>query len=355
MNRYNFSWKYIPLDLLSIPKSEKRVCTDYDELTSILSGHTIRIIKDASMAELRDDFCQFRQSPYSGYPELVHSLNRYEPLNYTEEQRKALLILQNIFPQFTKDLEYLKMNKVEWYDLVKHLTEANWKSKFTVTHQWTHTVNLLNCGHEVWYSIQLLYRAGDWLRGFKQSTMPKWNLPIGIFMYRNDNINYMSMHPGNSRNMFKDFDNVLSDVILISTKKDQDVFSDPGPFQYYDTEEKLKQLLEQKKVEYIIDKSGYVELFFLDKTQNSLNDETVLFFSEEHKTEYLNHCKQLIAHKLDRSVPHPNDKKFQYDLHIELKDRVIYYQGEKVAMIGVDGSINLFYEPKKYSFNLKNT
>jgi hypothetical protein len=352
MNRYNFSWKQSPLDVLSIQKSEKQYCDDYDELHAMLKNHTVRIIKNTSMEQLRDDFCQYRNSSYSGYPELVHQLNRYEPLNYNEQQRKSMMILQSLFPEFTDELNQMKLNKTEWYNFADHVINANWKTTLKLTHEWLHTVTVAGEISDRWYNAQLLYRAGHWLRGFKRSDNPKWNLPICIYMYHYDDTNYMHIHPGNSRNMFKAFDDVATDVILIFQKKDEKFFSDLGSYDYYDTEQKLKEMCEHKRVEYIIDESGYVELFFLPKDSLSLNDEAVLFFNEKQRTEYINYCRELVEYKKYKNTKHPPHIKFEYDLHIELKDGIIYYQDERVANIDSDGSLSLFSHGKKFLFNL---
>ena len=354
MNRYNFSWQQSPLDVLTIQKSDKQYCENYDELRDVLKNHTVRIIKNVSMEELRDDFCQYRNSSYSGYPELVHQLNRFEPLNYTEPQRKSMMILQSLFPEFTDELKLMKVNKTEWYNFADHVINANWKTKFKLTHEWLHTVRIAGDISNIWYNVQLLYRAGHWLRGFKRSDIPKWNLPVCIYMYNHCDNNYMHIHPGNSRNAFKAFDDVKTDVILICTKRDEEFFSDMGPYDYYDTDQKLKEMCDHKRVEYIIDESGYIELFFMPKEQLSLNDETVLFFDEKQRTKYINYCKELVEYKKYKKTKHPPHIKFEYDLHIELKDGIIYYQGEKVANIDSDGSISLFTQSKKFLFNVSD-
>lgn len=127
-----------------------------------------------------------------------------------------------------------------------------------------------------------------------------------------------------------------------------------GPYDYYDTDQKLKEMCDHKRVEYIIDESGYIELFFMPKDQLSLNDETVLFFDEKQRTKYINHCKELVEYKKYKKTKHPPHIKFEYDLHIELKDGIIYYQGEKVANIDSDGSISLFTQSKKFLFNVSD-
>lgn len=357
MNRYNFSWKKKPpLDAISIvKKSERRYCENYDELRNLLKNYVIRIIKDVSIEELRDDFCQYRNSPYSGYPELVHQLNRFEPLNYTESQRKSMMILQSLFPEFTDDLERMKVNKTEWYNFADHVLNSNWKSTFKMTHEWLHTVSIEGDISNIWYNVQLLYRAGHWLRGFKRSDEPKWNLPVCIYMYNLDGDNFMNIHPGNSRNAFNAFDDVKTDVILIHPKKDMQFFNEIGPYRYYNPVHKLKEMFDHKRVEYIIDEeSGYVELTFLPKDALSLNDETVLFFDKNQRKEYVNHCKQLCDWRKNKKAKHPPSKKFEYDLHIELKNGIIYYQGEKVANIDSDGSISLFTQSKKFLFNVSD-
>jgi len=357
MNRYNFCWnKPHPLDIVAIQKTEKNVCNTLDDFKNIFKDYSVAIIKDATTESLRDDFCIYRHSEYSGYPQLVHKLNRYEPLKYSENQRKCMILLEKLFPQFQEELKFLDFKKTEYYNFVDHIKTANWKVSYDVQHNWTHTVNIKNA-HDVdtWYAIQLLYRAGCWLKGFKETNNFKWDLPMVVFALRSDEDNFMSIHPGNSRNMFKEFDSTVNDVIFIYRKQDAHIFTRNPNFQYYDTDSKIAELLNEKRIEYILDESGYTELFFLPKQQNVLNDETILFFSDDIKLkrEYIEHCTQLINHKRDKSkYSHPNPRIFEYKLHVELKNRVLYYQGEPVAILDNDGTMLLVSDKKSYSFNL---
>lgn len=314
-------------------------------------------IKDASIKSLAKNFCMYEINPWHGYPEAIHRKEheRGESFGFNTAQRKTIFILNNLFPQFSTWVQ-----DSDNFDYVHNIKSAKFSVTHNLTHRFLHTVEAECVSHEhdnhlLWYTIQLLYRSGCWLKGFRETNNFKWNLPMFINLWHATatESNHFIIHPGNSRNLFKEFDDTITDAFVVSPYKFTNLFKKVDDYEYRDLKEALSEIFETKRAECLLKEQQYFEAFFLPRKQRSLNDATVLFFgrNEWQRDRYLEHCRKIEEHKRNPRVMHPEKQLFSYFLNIRLESSVMYYNDEPVARFDDDGCLLLETENKEFSFN----
>lgn len=366
MNKYNINYRIVhPLMHIVNDMRENNYhqyfqeINDPEKLVKILDESLLNIhcIKDASIESLASNFCMYEINPWHCGAESIqkkeHELGK--SFNFNTAQRKTIFILNNLFPQFSEWVD-----NSQNFDYVNDVRNIKWSVTYNVTHRFLHTVEAecashTHHNHLMWYTIQLLYRSGCWLKGFQVNNNFKWNLPMFINLWHATatKSNHMIIHPGNSRNLFKEFDKTTTDAFVVSPAKFENKFPKVDDYEYYDTFDVFSEILKTKRAECILKENQYFEAFFLPRTQRSLNDATVLFFGPNkwQRDRYLDHCRQIEEHKRNPRIRHPEKQLFSYLLNIKLEDSVIYYNDEAVARFDDDGCLLLETENKEFSFN----
>jgi hypothetical protein len=374
MNTYKFDWdtKH-PIDydkIRSVPRKKiNKLSPAWEDLKSwLMDRHNIQYIMGATPEVYNSEFCAYTNHVWAGYPAGIHKVYNRTGLQdtglpeFSKYQKTSFQILHDIFPQFYMELEDVyntsKSNRKK-YDPVKHLKNASWHVTTDVEQHWTHTITAYDrvTNRDIWYYIQAIYRGCIWHNQFESKRETQWELPICIFAYTHDGKNFFTLHPGNTRAKFMDFQKIKTDIIFITPKNTSSNFPKLDKFNYIEPIKKLDQLLDSHNIEYTIDEeTSYSEIFCVSKKETDLNDGTVLFFGEkEDRSEFIDYCRQINRfHNQDIHgyTKYPKSKTYNYELKIELKDSNIFIQGEKVAYLDDDAQIRFYRMHPKYFLNL---
>lgn len=364
MNRYNLAYnKAHPFSEIirsEFNKSTQDPLIINDDVTLIKllqdSNLDIHCIKNASIKSISSNFCVYEINPWFPLNKAIQEkeIERGNPFYFDSAQRKTIFLLDSLFPQFSEWVRSLKS-----LDYNNDIMSVKWSVRYKITHRFLHPAQVECISHKnnntSWYIIQLLYRSGCWLKGFHDTENFKWNLPMFINLWYDidSDTKHGHIHPGNSRNMFKEFENTISDVFVVVPDQFSDRFGKLDDiYDYSDPIDAFSKLLETKKAQCFIVKDKHFEAFFLPK-KHLLNDYTVLFFEQKQKLlkEYLDNCREIIDHIHNPINDHPEVFPFTYRLTIKLEDSVIYYNDEAVARFDDDGCLLLETENKKFSFN----